>query len=112
MWEFRSATCKSPGISITTCWASRKCLTVVCPGSQEVTVAFFEINDKQFIEIFPGLRPDQPVPFRYVGMYTDDIAKLHKQLQNAELPRGRSANRPKAIWSFRFSPGRAGLEFC
>ena len=47
---------------------------------KSVDVAFFKINDREFIELYPGLKPDQPSPIRYVGVYTSDIEKLHKAL--------------------------------
>jgi catechol 2,3-dioxygenase-like lactoylglutathione lyase family enzyme len=51
------------------------------PDRQEVAVAFFKINDQQYIELFAGLRPEQPSPIRYVALCTDDIEKLHQMLQ-------------------------------
>jgi lactoylglutathione lyase len=47
-----------------------------------VAVAFFKVNDHQFIELFPGLPVDQVVPMTHVAMYTDDIQKLQKMLED------------------------------
>jgi catechol 2,3-dioxygenase-like lactoylglutathione lyase family enzyme len=79
------------------------------PGSQEVAVAFFKINDRQFIEIFPGLRPDQPAPIRYVGLYTDDIARLHKLLKDRGLAPGAVAKSREGNLKFSI-PNPPGLE--
>ena len=48
--------------------------------SDDQSEAFFKINDHQFIELFPGLQPEQPSPIRRVALYTDDIEKLHNTL--------------------------------
>ena len=58
------------------------------PGGQETAVACFKINDQQFIEIFPGLQPDQPAPIRYVGLYADDIEKVHQMLASRGIATG------------------------
>lgn len=79
------------------------------PESQDVAVAFFKINDRQFIEIFPGLRPDQPSPIRYVAMYTDDIAKLHKMLQYRGLTPGAIGKSREGNLKFSI-PDPPGLE--
>jgi catechol 2,3-dioxygenase-like lactoylglutathione lyase family enzyme len=46
-----------------------------------VIVAFFKVNDKQFIELFPGLTTNQAVPMTHVAFETDDIQKLHQMLE-------------------------------
>ena len=43
-----------------------------------VTVAFFKVNDTQFIELFPGLKPEEAQPMTHVAFQTSDIEKLHK----------------------------------
>jgi len=45
-----------------------------------VDAAYFKINDQEFIVLFPGLQPEQPSPIRYVGVYVEDIEKLHAAL--------------------------------
>jgi catechol 2,3-dioxygenase-like lactoylglutathione lyase family enzyme len=79
------------------------------PGSQDVAVAFFNINDKQFIEVFPGLRPEQPAPMRYVGMYSDDITKLHEVLQHRGLAPGAIGKSPEGNLTFSIA-NPAGLD--
>ena len=53
--------------------------------SPAVAVAYFKINDRQFIELSPGLRSGQISRLTCVGMYTDDIEKLHKTLARRGL---------------------------
>ena len=85
------------------------------PDSQAVTVAYFKINDKQFIEISPGLRPGQISSLTYVGMYTDDIEKLHRMLEQRGLtPEPISKSRDGNLkFSIRNPPGQnlAALDF-
>jgi catechol 2,3-dioxygenase-like lactoylglutathione lyase family enzyme len=47
-----------------------------------IAVAFFKINDHQFIELFPGLPADEVVPMTHIAMETDNIEKLHEMLQS------------------------------
>lgn len=44
-----------------------------------LVMAFFKVNDRQFIEVFPGIRPaDEPRPYlQHVGLLTADIEKTH-----------------------------------
>jgi catechol 2,3-dioxygenase-like lactoylglutathione lyase family enzyme len=78
-------------------------------GSQDVEVAFFKVNDRQFIELLPGLRPEQPAPMRYVGMYTDDIARLHEVLQHRGLAPGEIGKSPEGNLNFSIR-NPAGLD--
>lgn len=45
-----------------------------------VFVAYFKVNDHQFIEIFPGLKPDQIVPMTHIAMYTDNLEHLRQMM--------------------------------
>ena len=45
-----------------------------------VNIVYFKVNDHQFIEVAPGLKPDQNVPMSHIAMYTDDLDKLHQML--------------------------------
>ncbi len=45
-----------------------------------VFVAYFKVNDHQFIEIFPGLKPDQIVPMTHIAMYTDNLQHLREMM--------------------------------
>jgi catechol 2,3-dioxygenase-like lactoylglutathione lyase family enzyme len=47
-----------------------------------IVVAYFKVNDRQFIEIFPGLRPDDTIPMTHIAMYTESLDKLHKMMQD------------------------------
>ena len=82
------------------------------PGSQEVTLAFFKINDRQFIEIVPGLRPD-PGPQHHP--LCGNVHRRHCQAAQAAarnrrtLSRAQSASHAKETWSFPF-PHPPGLE--
>ena len=43
-----------------------------------VFVACFKVNDRQFIEIFPGLKPDDIIPMTHIAIYTDQLEKLRQ----------------------------------
>ena len=46
-----------------------------------VAVAFFKINDQQFLELFPGLPEEEIVPMTHIAILTDNIQKLHEMLE-------------------------------
>ena len=79
------------------------------PESQDVAIAFFKINDRQYIEIFPGLRPEQPAPIRYLAMETDDIARLHAMLQTRGVALGAIGKSREGNLKFSIT-NPAGLE--
>jgi lactoylglutathione lyase len=50
-----------------------------------VTLAYFKVNDTQFIEIFPGDVPENKVMMTHIAMYTGDLEKLHKMIEERGL---------------------------
>ena len=54
----------------------------------QLLLTYFKINDDQFIEVFPGLVPNQDVRLTHVALRTSDIAKLHKMLGGRGLAPG------------------------
>ena len=56
--------------------------------SKDVAVAFFKINDQQYIELVPGLPADQVAPMPHIAMLTDNITKLHAMLEERGLKVG------------------------
>jgi catechol 2,3-dioxygenase-like lactoylglutathione lyase family enzyme len=77
------------------------------PRDDGVLVAYFKVNDHQFIEISPGLTPAQVVPMSHIAMYTDNIVKLRKMIAG----RGVAATEiEKAGFSIRALPGQR-LEY-
>ena len=67
-----------------------------------VTMAFFKVNDDQFIEIIPGLKPGEDERLSHIAMSTSDIAKLHRMLlerglQPGAVQQGRDGNRNFSI---------------
>jgi catechol 2,3-dioxygenase-like lactoylglutathione lyase family enzyme len=81
-----------------------------------VLVACLKVNDHQFIEIFPGLRPEDTIPMTHIAMWTGDLQKtrqimLSRGLEPTEIHQGpRDHNRS---FSLRQLPGQnlAFLEF-
>ncbi|MCX5658854.1 MAG: VOC family protein [Planctomycetota bacterium] len=71
--------------------------------------ACFKINDRQFIEVFPGLRPEQPAPIRYAGFWTDDIDKLHSTLARRGVAPAAIGKGPDGNLMFSI-PKPTGLE--
>ena len=57
----------------------------------QIAVAFFKVNDRQFIELSPGLAADEVAPMTHVAMATDDIQKLHAMIEARGMPMDRSA---------------------
>lgn len=77
-----------------------------------VAIAYFKVNDNQFIEIFPGIPPQQKVLMTHIAMYTGDIEKLHKMMEErgltpGKINDGKDGNRNFGI---RNPPGQS-LEF-
>jgi catechol 2,3-dioxygenase-like lactoylglutathione lyase family enzyme len=63
-----------------------------------VGLIFFKVNDDQYIEVSPGLAPDQNRRMTHISFQTDDIEKLHKILAErglnpTEIKFGRDKNR-------------------
>lgn len=50
-----------------------------------IFVAYFKVNDRQFIEIFPGLRPDDAIPMTHIAVWTADLEKTRQMMQNRGL---------------------------
>jgi catechol 2,3-dioxygenase-like lactoylglutathione lyase family enzyme len=45
-------------------------------------IAYFKVNDRQFIAILPGLKPDDTIPMTHIAMYTENLERLHKMMQD------------------------------
>ncbi len=63
----------------------------------DVLLACFKINDDQYVELFPGLPPDENVRLTHVALLTADIEKLHRMLKErgldpAPIRKGRDGN--------------------
>jgi catechol 2,3-dioxygenase-like lactoylglutathione lyase family enzyme len=43
-----------------------------------VFVAYMKVNDHQFIELFPGLKPEDTIPMTHIAMWTEDLEKTRK----------------------------------
>ena len=64
-----------------------------------VEMAFFKVNDTQYVELSPGLRPDQDDRLTHIALVTSDIERLRELLGQAgvtvpaQTGRGRDGNR-------------------
>jgi catechol 2,3-dioxygenase-like lactoylglutathione lyase family enzyme len=47
---------------------------------REIATVFFKISDEQFIELFPGLKPDQKFRINHFSLRTRDIHSAHDML--------------------------------
>ena len=62
-----------------------------------VTMAFIKVNDYQYIELTPGLKPDED-RLNHISFFTDDAEAMRRYLQASEIqvpervPKGRSGN--------------------
>jgi lactoylglutathione lyase len=77
-----------------------------------IALAYFKVNDNQFIEIFPGIPPGKTVMMTHVAFYTDDIDRLHKMMEDrgvspGKINSGKDGNRNFGV---RPPPGQ-NLEF-
>jgi catechol 2,3-dioxygenase-like lactoylglutathione lyase family enzyme len=50
-----------------------------------LAMAFFKVNDDQYVEVFPGIRPNDKILMTHIGILTSDIQKLHKMLEDRGL---------------------------
>lgn len=67
-----------------------------------IAMAFFKVNDEQYIEISSGLAPGQDVRMTHIAFVTPDIEKLHGMLEvrglaPAKIGNGRDGNRNFSI---------------
>jgi lactoylglutathione lyase len=81
-----------------------------------VFVAYFKVNDHQFIEIFPGLQADQNIPITHIAMYTADLEKLRSMMLERGLAPTQMHKGPRdhnLSFSLRDLPGQklTFLEF-
>src|SRR5438128_2648519 len=63
----------------------------------KTTLAFFKVNDDQYIEISPSLKPDDADRFTHLAFVTTDLDKLRRMLaergfQPGEKKTGRDGN--------------------
>jgi lactoylglutathione lyase len=77
-----------------------------------IALAYFKVNDNQFIEIFPGIPPGKTVMMTHVAFYTDDIEKLHKMMEERGVSPGKINSGKDGNHNFgvRPPPGQ-NLEF-
>lgn len=77
-----------------------------------VSVAYFKINDNQFIEISPGVPQGATVMMTHVAFYTADIEKVHRMLEERGLQPGKINHAKDGNLSFaiRNPPGQ-NLEY-
>ncbi|GGA73112.1 hypothetical protein GCM10011507_25920 [Edaphobacter acidisoli] len=54
-----------------------------------IAAAYFKINDQQFLEVVPGLKPTQPRPMVGFAIRTDQLQKLHQMLKARGLHPGK-----------------------
>ncbi len=51
----------------------------------EVATVFYKVSDDQFIELFPGLKPDQVFRINHFSLRTSDIQRVHAMLEGRGL---------------------------
>src|SRR5579863_7989953 len=50
-----------------------------------VHAAWFKVNDHQFFELIPGLKPDELVPMTHIAMWTGDLRRTRQTLLDRGL---------------------------
>jgi len=78
----------------------------------ETFMAFFKVNDDQYIELSPGLKPEEDDRMTHYAMFTSDIERLHQMLESRGLKptaiqSGRDGNRNFSI----VDPDKHRVEF-
>ncbi len=58
------------------------------PDGQALMLRYYKVNDNQFLEIYPNLKPDATYRMQHVAFITDDIEKLHKMFEERGLKPG------------------------
>ena len=81
-------------------------------ASGRVTSAYFKINDDQYIEVTPNLRPGDLVRQARIVFQTTDIQALHALYQSRDLQPGPIEKGPDGNLVFRVhGPDDANLDF-
>jgi len=80
-----------------------------------VFLTSFKVNDRQFIEIFPGLTRDDLIPMTHIAFYTDHLEKVRQMIAGRGIPTSEIRKGRDGSLSFSISdpPGQrlAFLEF-
>lgn len=58
------------------------------PDGNALMLQYYKVNDRQFLEIYPNLKPDAVYRMTHVAFVTDDVEKLHKLLDERGLKPG------------------------
>lgn len=76
------------------------------------TEEFIKINDEQFIELYPGASPTQPVGLMHVCYEVNDLEALHQAYVNAglDIPPVKKAGAGNLLFAFH-GPGGEVIEF-
>jgi len=73
---------------------------------------FLKVNDEQFIELWPGLAPEQQVRLAHVALQTSDVRRLRRWLQAQGLAPSPLEKRADGNLGFRLpDPDGTPLEF-
>ena len=85
----------------------------VIPGLHgEIERVAFKVNDEQFIELLPGLKPDQDQRLAFVAIQCTDLRRTHQLLTERGLKPAPIAMRPDGNPGFWLAdPGGTRLEF-
>jgi lactoylglutathione lyase len=77
-----------------------------------IGVAYFKVNDNQFIEIFPSIPTGTTVMMSHIAFYTDDIEKLHQMMEARGVAVGKvnDAKDGNRSFAIRKPPGQ-DLEY-
>jgi lactoylglutathione lyase len=82
-------------------------------GAQgEIQRVAFKVNDEQFIELLPGLKPDQDQRLAFIAIQCTDLRRAHRLLVERGLKPSSIATRPDGNPGFWLEdPGGTRLEF-
>lgn len=84
--------------------------------SGRILLAGFKVNDRQFIEIWPGLKPDDVIPMTHIALRTEKIDRVRQMIQQRGITVSEIAKDPvdgSLAFTVRDLPGQklGYLEF-
>ena len=74
-----------------------------------VFVAYFKVNDRQYIEIFPGLRTEDTIPMTHIAMWSALPNARRRPVSAVTLPPTRDTPPSARSASFLAAPGATCL---
>jgi catechol 2,3-dioxygenase-like lactoylglutathione lyase family enzyme len=82
---------------------------LIRPDGKTLWLQYYKVNEHQYLEIYPTLKPDAIVRETHVAFFTDDIQKLHQMMEARGLkpsPLGKPGADGNISFVLRPAPGQ------